>query len=92
MEDVFKQFGEVKDVAFVELGTKGVKGNEVNLKVKLEEGKSLPVYVMASFGEGEIERWEVINKALGGLKVCHQCYQQGHIRKTVQTKPQPSQK
>ena len=87
VENVFKQYGDVKEAAFVEFGTKGVKANEVNLKVKLEEGKSLPGYVMASIGEGVIERWEVINKGLGGPKVCNQCYQQGHIRKNCPNQP-----
>ena len=81
VEAVFKQFGEVKEVAFVSMGPRQVKSNKLNLKVKLEEGRSLPGFVMAPTGEGAMARWEVINRGLGGLKVCLQCYQQGHIRK-----------
>ena len=81
VEAVFKQFGEVKEVAFVSMGPRQVKSNKLNLKVKLEEGRSLPGFVMAPTGEGAMARWEVINRGLGGLRVCLQCYQQGHIRK-----------
>ena len=81
VEVVFKQFGEVKEVAFVSMGPRKVRSNKLNMKVKLEEGKSLPSFVMAPFGEGGMERWEVTSRGLGGPKVCLQCYQQGHIRK-----------
>ena len=81
VEDVFKQFGNVKEVAFVTFGPKKVKSNKINLKVKLVEGKSLPGFVMAPIGEGGMERWEVTSKGPGGPKVCLHCYQLGHIRK-----------
>ena len=81
VEAVFKQFGEVKEVAFVSMGPRKVRSNKLNMKVKLEEGKSLPGFVMAPFGEGGMERWEVTSRGLGGPKVCLHCYQQGHIRK-----------
>ena len=81
IETVFKQFGDVKGVAFVSMGPRKVKSNKLTLKVKLEEGKSLPGFVMAPIGGGTLERWEVICKGLGGQKVCLQCYQQGHVRK-----------
>ena len=81
VEAVFKQFGEVKEVAFVSMGPRKVRSNKLNMKVKLEEGKSLPSFVMAPFGEGGMERWEVTSRGLGGPKVCLQCYQKGHIRK-----------
>ena len=81
VEDVFKQFGDVKEVAFVTFGPKKVKFNKINLKVKLAEGKSLPGFVMAPIGEGGMERWEVTSKGPGGPKVCLHCYQPGHIRK-----------
>ena len=53
VEDVFKQFGEVKEAAFVEFGTKGMRANEVNWKVKLDEGKWLPGYGMSSIQKYE---------------------------------------
>ena len=81
VEDAFKQFGDVKEVAFVTFGPKKVKSNKINLKVKLVEGKSLPGFVMAPIGEGGMERWEVTSKGPGGPKVCLHCYQPGHIRK-----------
>ena len=81
VEAVFKQFGEVKEVEFVAMGPRKVRSNKLNMKVKLEEGKSLPGFVMAPFGEGGMERWEVTSKGPGGPKVCLQCYQPGHIRK-----------
>ena len=81
IETVFKQFGDVKGVAFVSMGPRKVKSNKLTLKVKLEEGKLLPGFVMAPIGGGTLERWEVICKGLGGQKVCLQCYQQGHVRK-----------
>ena len=63
------------------MGPRKVKSNKLNMKVKMEEGKSLPGFVMAPFGEGGMERWEVTSKGPGGQKVCLQCYQPGHIRK-----------
>ena len=69
VEDVFKQFGDVKEVAFVTFGPKNVKCNKLNLKVKLMEGKSLPGFVMATFGKGAMERWEVTSKGPGGSKL-----------------------
>ena len=81
VEDVFKQFGDVKEVAFVTFGPENVKCNKLKLKVKLVEGKSLPGFVMAPTGDGAMERWEVTSKGPGGSKVCLQCYQHGHLRK-----------
>jgi len=69
VEDVFKQFGDVKEVAFVTFGPKNVKCNKLNLKVKLMEGMSLPGFVMAPFGKGAMERWEVTSKGPGGSKL-----------------------
>ena len=62
VENVFKQFGDVKEVAFVTFGPENVKFNKLKLKVKLVEGKSLPGFVMAPTGDGEMERWEVTSK------------------------------
>ena len=76
IEAVFKQFGDMKEVAFVSMGPRKVKYNKLNLKLKLEEGKPLPDFVMAPIGEGILERWEVISKGPGGQKVRLQCYQQ----------------
>ena len=87
VEEVFKQFGDVKEVAFVTMGPRKVKFNRLTLKVKLVEGKSLPGFVLAPLGEGEVERWEVTSKGPGGSKVCLHCYQHGHIRKQCQNRP-----
>ena len=86
IEAVFKQCGDVKEVAFVSMGPRKVKYNKLNLKVKLEEGKLLPGFVMAPIGEGTMERWEVICKGPDGQKMRLQCYQQGHIRKQCPNK------
>ena len=87
VENVFRQFGDVKEVAFVTMGPKKVKFNKLTMKMKLEEGKSLPGFVLAPIGEGEMERWEVTSKGPGGSKVCLQCYQHGHIRKQCRNQP-----
>ena len=63
----------MKEVAFVTMGPKKVKFNKLTMKMKLEEGKSLPGFVLAPIGEGEMERWEVTSKGPGGSKVCLQC-------------------
>ena len=87
VENVFKQFGDVKEVAFVTFGPKKVKCNKLTLKVKLLEGRSLPGFVMAPTGEGELERWEVTRRGSGGPRVCLQCYQHGHSWKQCQNQP-----
>ena len=70
IEAVFKQFGDVKEVAFVSMGPRKVKSNKLNLKLKLEEGKSLPGFVMEPTEEGTVARWEVISKGPSGQEVC----------------------
>ena len=78
VENVFKQFGDVKEVAFVTFGQKKIKCNKITLKLKVREGSSIPSFVMAPTGVGEMERWEVIKKRTGAFRVCFQCYQPGH--------------
>ena len=78
VENVFKQFGDVKEVAFVTFGQKKIKCNKITLKLKVREGSSIPSFVMAPTGVGEMERWEVIKNRAGALRVCFQCYQPGH--------------
>ena len=45
IENVFKQFGDVKEVAFVTFGQKKIKCNKITLKLKVREGSSIPSFV-----------------------------------------------
>ena len=75
----FKQFGEVKDIRYVEKGKLNVRSNKVTLKLKIDEGKQLPVFIWNKLKEGYYERWEV--SYYGSPKVCLQCFQIGHLKR-----------
>ena len=92
VEPVFRELGDVKEVAFVLLGRKKVKCNKLNFKVKLAEGKSLPGFIMAPTGEEMLARWEVTRKGPGGPKKCVcSAARSGTSVNIVQTRLQPWQ-
>ena len=60
-------------------GKFNVKSNKVTLKLKMEEGKKLPVFIWNKLKDNYYERWEV--SYYGSPKVCLQCFQTGHIKR-----------
>ena len=81
VHQVFDQYGEVKQLQFLEL--EGVKYNQATLLVKVRDGAELPVivYSQRSTGPAEaMERWEVDYRGRPRT-VCYGCFQAGHIRR-----------
>ena len=79
IEQHFQQFGEVKEISYVVKGKLNVKSNKVTLKLKMDEGKKLPVFIWNKLKDNYYERWEV--SYYGSPKVCLQCFQTGHIKR-----------
>ena len=79
IEQHFKQFGEVNEISFVEKGI-----NKVIIKLKMEEEKKLPVFILnPKRGGNYMERWEL--SYAGCPRVCLKCFEQGHIKKDCES-------
>ena len=79
VKDLFLQYGDVKDVKFLEWGKMKVKCNRITLKLKLEQGKKLPVFIYKPIKQGFYARWEISYP--GSPKVCLLCFEEGHLRR-----------
>ena len=89
VKDCFQHYGVVKDVRFMELGEMKVKCNRVILKLKMEDGKNLPVFMYNPIREGFYERWEISYP--GSPKVCLLCFEVGHLLSKQQERDQQQQ-
>ena len=81
IEQHFSKFGEVKDIGYSQHTFKNitVKSNKLTMKLKMEDDKKPPVFIMNQLREGWYEKWEVSYQ--GSPKVCLQCCQTSHIKR-----------
>ena len=84
VKQVFSQYGEQRQLQFLEMD--GIRYNQASLQVKVKEDAELPVFIFAQGGKGVVERWEVDYRGKPRT-VCYRCFQEGHIKQRCNSRP-----